>query len=149
MELFYDQSLRSAPHLAVFSSSKVGNFVVTTPLLRGLKAKYPDCTLDFFGSDITQDFEIHCPYIDWRFSLYSDRPDFLETLAAAIRQRRQQAGGYDLAINCDEFSEINLVVVTAIRPTYISGAGLSSDFGRKLDPQAPSPADDIERSRLE
>ena len=58
MELFCDQPLRKQPHIAVFSSSKVGNFVVITPLLRGLKAKYPDCTLDFFGSDITEDFEI-------------------------------------------------------------------------------------------
>ena len=136
MELFCDQPLRKQPHIAVFSSSKVGNFVVITPLLRGLKAKYPDCTLDFFGSDITEDFESHCPYIDWRFSLYSDRLEFLEELAANIRQRRQQAGDYDLAINCDEFSEINLVVVTAIRPQYISGAGLSADFGRKLDTKA-------------
>lgn len=138
MEIFADQPLGAKAHLAIFSSSKVGNFVAITPLLRGLKQKYPDFTLDFFGSEITADFEFHCPYIDWRFSLYSDRPDFLETLAAAVRQRQQQAGAYDLAINCDEFSEINLVMVTAIRPTYLAGAGLVPNFGRKLlDPQNP------------
>jgi len=138
MEIFADQPLRANAHLAIFSSSKVGNFVVVTPLLRGLKQKYPDCTLDFFGSEITVEFELHCPYIDWRFSLYSDRADFLDTLAAAVRQRQQQAGAYDLAINCDEFSEINLVMVTAIRPTYLAGAGLVPDFGRKLiDPKDP------------
>jgi ADP-heptose:LPS heptosyltransferase len=135
MERFANQLLRDLPHLAVFSSSKVGNFVVITPLLRGLKARYPGCTLDFFGSDITQDFEEHCPYIDWRFSLYSDRPDFLETLVQELAQRREQAGVYDLAINCDEFSEINLVMVTALRPTYLAGAGLTLDFGRKLPHQ--------------
>lgn len=132
MQIFSNQFLGVKPHLAVFSSSKVGNFVVTTPLLRGLKEKYPDCTIDFFGSEITQDFEIHCPYIDWRFSLYSHRPDFLEALALEVRQRREVAGDYDLAINCDAFSEVNLVMASAIRPTYIAGVALSRDFRDKV-----------------
>ena len=133
MEIFSNQPLRPNPHLAIFSSTKVGNFVVITPLLRGLKEKYPHCTLDFFGSEITQDFEAHCPHIDWRFSLYTNHPDFLENLATAVRQRREVAGPYDLAINCDEFSEINLVLITAIRPTYFAGGALSPDFRLKLD----------------
>jgi len=133
LEIFSDQTLRPKPHIAIFSSSKVGNFAIITPLLRGLKEKYPDCTLDFFGSEITKDFEIHSPYIDWRFSLYSKLPAFLEVFTEAVRERRQIAGSYDLAINCDEFSEINLVMVTALRPTYIAGAGLSTDFSKRLD----------------
>jgi heptosyltransferase-3 len=76
MQRFANQPLREHPHLAVFSSSKVGNFVVTIPLLRGLKEKYPGCVLDFFGSEITRDFELHCPYIDFSFPLYSRRPDY-------------------------------------------------------------------------
>ena len=134
LQIFVNQPLRPKPHIAIFSSYKVGNFVVTTPLLRGLKEKYPDCTLDFFGSEITKDFEIQSPYIDWRFSIYNDRPEFLADLAAAVEERRRTAGQYDLAINCDEFSEINLVMVTALRPTYIAGAGLSSDFRKRLEP---------------
>ena len=132
MESFCNQSLRSNPHIAVFSSTKVGNFVVLTPLLRGLKEKYPNCTIDFFGSEVTKDFEIHCPHIDWRFSLYTDRLDFLESLVQQSYQRRQAAGAYDLAINCDEYSEINLVMITALRPTYIAGTALSADFRHKL-----------------
>lgn len=134
MERFTNQPLRSGPHLAVFSSSKVGNFVVTIPLLRGLKEKYPDCALDFFGSDVTADFEQHCPYIDARFSLHTKRPDFLSALSTHVEQRIQLAGSYDLAINCDEFSELNLVAVTALRPQYLAGGGLTLDFRRKLDP---------------
>ncbi|MGD1919371.1 MAG: glycosyltransferase family 9 protein [Pleurocapsa sp.] len=132
MESFCNQPLRNNPHIAVFSSTKIGNFVVITPLLRGLKEKYPDCRIDFFGSEITKDFEIHCPYIDWRFSLYTDRLDFLESLVQQSYQRRQAAGVYDLAINCDEYSEINLVMMTALRPTYIAGTALSADFRHKL-----------------
>ncbi|NJK72704.1 MAG: glycosyltransferase family 9 protein, partial [Synechococcaceae cyanobacterium SM2_3_60] len=131
MERFRDQPLRSRAHIAVFSSSKVGNFVLTTPLLRGLKENILTVS-SIFGSDITADFERHSPYIDFRFSLYSKRPDFLEALTAAVVERRQVAGDYDLAINCDEFSELNLVAVTAIRPQYLAGAGLSPDFQRKF-----------------
>ncbi|MEN9220872.1 MAG: glycosyltransferase family 9 protein [Thermostichus sp. BF3_bins_97] len=134
MQRFADQPLGERPHIAVFSSTKVGNFVVTIPLLRGLKEKYPGCVLDFFGSEITHDFEIHCPYIDFSFPLYSRRPDYLEALTAAVRERVAQAGSYDLAVNCDEFSELNLVAVTALRPHYIAGAGLTLDFRRKLEP---------------
>ncbi|ELS01370.1 ADP-heptose:LPS heptosyltransferase [Xenococcus sp. PCC 7305] len=133
MEIFSNQSLRSNTHIAIFSSTKVGNFVVTTPLLRGLKEKYPNSIIDFFGSEITKDFEVQSSYVDWRFSLYTDSLNFLESLAQAVRQRREIAGDYDLAINCDEFSEINLVIVTAIRPKYIVGGALSPDFRIKLD----------------
>jgi ADP-heptose:LPS heptosyltransferase len=133
LQIFSNQPLGPKPHIAIFASNKVGNFVITTPLLRGLKEKYPDCTLDFFGSEITKDFEIRSPHIDWRFSLYNDSPAFLETLTEAIQERRQIAGAYDLAINCDEFSEINLVMVTALRPSYIVGAGLSADFRQRID----------------
>ena len=133
MEIFSNQPLPLAPHIAIFSSTKIGNFVIITPLLRGLKEKYPNCTIDFFGSEITKDFEIHSPNIDWRFSLYTDSPDFLENLSSSVRLRRKIAGDYDLAINCDEFSEINLVILTALRPKYVVGAALSQDFRLKIN----------------
>ncbi|MEM8676713.1 MAG: glycosyltransferase family 9 protein [Cyanobacteria bacterium P01_G01_bin.67] len=132
MKLFQNQTLKNNPHIAIFSSRKVGNFVVITPLLRGLKEKYHNCTIDFFGSEITKDFEVHCPYIDWRFSLYTDRTDFLESIVKQIGIRRQLHGTYDLAINCDEFSELNLVMITAIRPSYIAGTALSRDFSQRF-----------------
>ena len=133
MQLFSNQPLRSKPHIAILSSSKIGNFVVITPLLRGLKEKYPHSTIDFFGSEMTKDLEINCPYINWRFSLYDNDADFLINLAQAVKQRSEIAGSYDLAINCDEYSEINLVLITAIRPTYFVGGALSPDFRLKLD----------------
>jgi len=132
VERFADQPLPDRPHIAVFSSSKVGNFVVTTPLLRGLKEKYTGATLDFFGSDVTRDFEENCPYIDFRFSLYSDREDFLPALTATVEERVAAAGRYDLAINCDEFAELNVVAVTAINPRYIAGGALAPGFRSRM-----------------
>jgi ADP-heptose:LPS heptosyltransferase len=134
MERFTDQPLGSRPHLAVFGSDKVGNFVLTTPLLRGLKEKYPGATLDFFGGETTRELEVGCPYIDARFSLYGAREDYLGDLHAFVAARRAAAGDYDLAINCDEFSELNLVVVAAVAPRYLVGASLQPDFRRKLPP---------------
>lgn len=119
MQFFSDQPLRSSPHLAVFSSNKVGNFVVTTPLLRGLKQKYPGCTLDFFGSDITQDFEQHCSYIDWRYSLHGH--ENLETVSQQIEKRYKIAGAYDLVINCDNYNEINRLMIMETDSVYVAG----------------------------
>jgi ADP-heptose:LPS heptosyltransferase len=134
MERFTDQPLGARPHLAVFGSDKVGNFVLTTPLLRGLKEKYPGAVLDFFGGETTRDLEAGCPYIDARFSLYGERPEYLGELYAFVAAQRAIAGDYDLAINCDEFSELNLVVVAAVAPRYLVGASLQPDFRRKLPP---------------
>jgi heptosyltransferase-3 len=134
MERFTNQALGPRPHLAVFGSDKVGNFVLTTPLLRGLKEKYPTATLDFFGGETTRDLEAGCPYVDARFSLYGERPNYLADLHAFVAARRAVAGEYDLAINCDEFSELNLVVVAAVAPRYLVGASLAPDFRRKLPP---------------
>jgi ADP-heptose:LPS heptosyltransferase len=141
MERFDDQPLGPNPHIAVFSADKPGNFVVVTPLLRGLRRKYPGVVLDFFGGEITRAFEEQSPYIDARFSLYGGpEGDFLERLIDFVRERRAAAGPYALAINCDEFSELNVVVVTAIAPRYITGGALSSDFRRRL-PRRDDPYD--------
>lgn len=134
MQRFADQALGDQAHIAVFGSDKVGNFVVTTPLLRGLKEKYPGCTLDFFGGETTRDLEDRCPYIDARFALYGEREDYLAQLNGFIAARRNAAGPYALAINCDEFSELNLVVVAAVAPEYLVGASLQPDFRRKFAP---------------
>jgi ADP-heptose:LPS heptosyltransferase len=134
MQRFTNQPLAPRPHIAVFGSDKVGNFVLTTPLLRGLKEKYSGATLDFFGGATTRDLEDACPYIDARFSLYGEREDYLGALNAFVAERRSIAGDYELAINCDEFSELNLVVVAAVAPRYLVGASLQPDFRRKLPP---------------
>ena len=134
MERFVDQPLGERPHIAVFGSDKVGNFVITTPLLRGLKEKYSGCILDFFGGETTRDLEEHCSYIDARFALYGEREDYLGELNRFVHARREAAGAYELAINCDEFSELNLVVVAATAPRYLVGASLQPDFRRKMPP---------------
>ena len=84
--------------------------------------------LDFFGSDITADLEIHCPNVDARFALHSAANEQTQALTDFVEVRRETAGLYDLVINCDEFSEINLFVAAALRPRYVTGASLDVDL---------------------
>jgi hypothetical protein len=126
----------------VFGSDKVGNFVVTTPLLRGLKEKYLGCALDFFGGETTADLEAACPYVDARFSLYGARDDYLGDLHSFVAGRRNATRSYDLAINCDEFSVLNQVLVGIVAPRYLVGAALAPDM------RGPIPPGDDVRARL-
>ena len=76
MQRYNGKCLGSTPHIVVIGSCKVGNFVVTIPLLAELK-KYPEAIIDFWGSEVTRDFEEYlCRHkykeigksIDWRCS---------------------------------------------------------------------------------
>ena len=73
VQRYSGEALGERPRLVVLGSCKVGNFVKTTHLLRGLKERWPDATVDFLGSSVTADFETACPWIDWRLSW--DDPD--------------------------------------------------------------------------
>lgn len=152
---FTDQPLRPRPHIAVIGSDKVGNFVVTTPVLRGLKEKYPDCVLDFYGGDTTADLEEHTPTIDSRFSLYTNRPGYLAALANHVATRANDHGPVDLCVNCDGFSAVAQVAATLLEPVYAAGAVLRSDRRAALpfdsdDPRARLLADpDWNRDALE
>jgi ADP-heptose:LPS heptosyltransferase len=130
MQRFDDQPLRERPHLAVLFQDKLGGFVVTTPLLRGLKEKYPGATIDYFGGERTAELEAACPYIDRRYSLYGV-PDALRGLTSFLSEREAAAGAYDLAINLD-FNPLNAVVTTMIGPIYVVGRCFQSDGRREL-----------------
>ena len=85
MQRYAGESLGDAPRIVVLGSCKVGNFVVSTPLLRGLKERWPEATVDFIGSAVTA--TSNCPWIDWRYSWDSRTParvDLLQRLDNAI-----------------------------------------------------------------
>jgi ADP-heptose:LPS heptosyltransferase len=119
MEWFNDQSLRPQPHIAVLFYDAIGDFVVVTPLLRGLKEKYPQCVIDYFGGERTRTLEEACRYIDARFSVFGN-PSVWGDLPAFVEARRRAAGAYDLAINCDAHPVLG-VIAHSLQPTYIVG----------------------------
>lgn len=138
MERFDDQPLRPAPHLAVLFADKLGGFVCATPLLRGLKEKYPGATLDYFGGERTAELEAASPHVDVRYSLYG-QPGALRGLPAFLAGREQAAGPYDLAINLD-FNPLNAVVASMLEPRYVVGRCFEA-AGRRELPLGPSKLD--------
>lgn len=134
LERFTDQPLREQPHIAVLFYDAIGDFVVITPLLRGLREKYPGCTIDYFGGERTRELEEASSLIDARFSLFG-APDALRDLPGFVAARERVAGPYDLAINC-EFHPATALAVAALRPTYLVGSGYLPDLRRQLEPAA-------------
>jgi heptosyltransferase-3 len=141
VERFDDQPLGSHPHLAVLFQDKPGGFVVATPLLRGLKEKYPSAVLDYFGGTRTEELETSCPYIDARYSLYGST-EAIRSAGDFIRRREQEAGPYDLAINLDNNS-LNAVVTGALSPRFVVGRSFLPD-GRGELPPGRTPFDKIQ-----
>ncbi len=119
MERFTGQPLRVGPHLAVLFYDAIGDFVVATPLLRGLREKYPGCTIDYFGGERSRELEEASPLIDARFSVFGPA-DSLLALPAYVARRRLAAGPYDLAINLDDHAALALVAAT-LGARYVVG----------------------------
>jgi ADP-heptose:LPS heptosyltransferase len=131
IERYEGQELGPAPRIAVLGSSKLGNFIITTPLLRGLKERFPDATVDFYGSPVNRAFEERCPWIDWRTDIFPLVTDRLQRVADAARERAG-AGGYALAINCDGFNPYTTTLVTLLAPRYAAGNALAVNLGESL-----------------
>lgn len=130
MEWFNNQLLRPQPHIAVLFYDAIGDFVVVTPLLRGLKEKYPDCTLDYFSGERTRELEEASPYIDARFSVFGN-PNALQRLPYFLAERRHVAGDYDLVINCDAHPTLALVA-HLIQPRYVVGKCFRADLREEV-----------------
>lgn len=123
---FTDQSLRPEPHLAVVFYDSIGDFVVTTPLLRGLREKYPGCVVDYFGGERTRELEAASPLLDDRQSLFGTA-DGLRALPAYLADRVAAAGPYDLAVNCESHPVARLAV-SLIGPDYVVGPAFTPDL---------------------
>jgi len=130
LERFAGQELGERPHIAVLFADKVGGFVVATPLLRGLKERYSESTVDYFGGDRTAELEEACPYIDSRFSTLG-RGLPLRRAAAYIAEREERHGPYDLAINLD-FHPVNAALAATLDPRYVVGRAYTSDFRSEI-----------------
>ena len=132
MQRYAGESLGDAPRIVVLGSCKVGNFVVSTPLLRGLKERWPEATVDFIGSSVTADFESNCAWIDWRCSWDSRNASAGLDLLQTLEQRHSQYGPVDLAINLDGFNPVTQVLASWLRPQFIAGGSLTTDLRRTL-----------------
>ena len=106
MKRYSGESLPSDSHIVVLGSCKVGNFVVSTPVLRGLRKRFPTSIIGFIGSQVTVDFERALPEIDWRISWDDPSFDSSFTFYSFLSDQIRQFGGVDLAINLDGFNPV-------------------------------------------
>ena len=132
MHRYNGEPLGSAPHIVVLGSCKVGNFVVSTPVLRGLRARFPDSVIGFIGSEVTSDFERALPGVDWRCSW--DDPNTCSGLhlQQLLSDKRQRHGPVQLALNLDGFNPLTCSLVPWLEPVYVAGGSLTANRRRNL-----------------
>lgn len=133
------EDLGPRPHVAVLFRDQIGDFLVATPLMRGLRERYPDMVLDYFGGERTRELEEASRLVDARYSLYgaeAGAPQLLTFLDA----RREAAGPYTLAINL-ESDPAAAQAAGAIRPRFICGTWAHPETGLLTQP----PSDGIDR----
>jgi heptosyltransferase-3 len=116
----------------------IGDFVVATPLLRGLAEKYPGCVVDYFGGERTRELEAASPLVSSRFSLFG-WPGGLRPLPDYVAARVAVAGPYDLAINCEAHPAARLAL-QFLDPRYVIGPAYAPDLRTEL-PHPPSRVD--------
>ena len=137
MKRFGGENLGEKPNITILGSTKVGNFVITVPLLYGLRKKYPDAIIDFWGSEVTKDFEEELirgtpsnefqPTISWRASWDIVCENKLQYIADIAKTRPKP----DLLINCDGFNPFSQTLSSLLNPLYVAGGALRPD-GRDL-----------------
>ena len=134
MQRYDGRDLGASPHIAILGSCKLGNFIVTIPMLRILRDKYPGAVIDFWGSEITKDFELALcgknQPLDWRKS-WDKKYSEIKEIFNSFTDRTRRYSNYDLLINCDGFNPFTQALSCLFKPKYLAGAGLRED-GRSL-----------------
>ncbi len=124
------EDLGKRPHIAVLFYDAIGDFVVITPLLRGLHEKYPDVIIDYFSGERTRQLEEACPYIDSRCSVFGNSKG-PRGILDYINERESAKGRYDLAINCD-FNPILVMITSLLNARYVVGKCYSKDMRQEI-----------------
>ncbi len=136
---YQGQPLGPRPHVAVLFRDQIGDFVVATPLLRGLRERYPDLVLDYFGGERTRELEEASRLIDARYSLYGVA-NALGRLPAYSEDRGASVGPYALAVNL-ESDDTAARACGLLAPQFVVGAWIDP----ATDARVPPPTDGIDR----
>ena len=132
LQRYSGQDLGASPHIVVLGSCKVGNFVVSTPVLQGLRNRFPQAVIGFVGSEVTADFEAAHPVINWRLSW--DRPGMDAGLALmqGLSEVCSIHGPVALAVNLDGFNPVTTSLVPRLDPQFVAGGSLTANLRRRL-----------------
>jgi heptosyltransferase III len=113
--------------IAVVANDALGNYVVSTPLLKKLRQVHQPSALHYFSGTRTEEFWMEDAKIDWGWSLHGTDPHFT-VLSTFVENGDQQ---YDLIINLEDTPWAKtFTAVAAGYNTYVCGPCLGAD-GRK------------------
>ena len=132
MERYSGQALGELPHIVVLGSCKVGNFIVSIPVLNGLRARFPDSTIGFIGSELTADFEQALACVDWRISWDASIEMAGQRLVAQLSEQVARCGPVVLALNLDGFNPVTTSLVPWLNPRFVAGGSLTRNRRRQL-----------------
>lgn len=128
LQRYAGEHLGTRPHIVVLGSCKVGNFVVSTPVIRGLKRRFPDAVIGFIGSEVTAAFEAALAEIDWRASWDASGEQAGLDLLKTLSEQRDQHGTVTLAVNLDGFNPVTCTLVPWLAPLYVAGGSLKANL---------------------
>ena len=138
LQRYAGEPLGPTPHIVVLGSCKLGNFVVSTPVLTGLRRRFPDACIGFIGSCVTQDFEIAHPAIDWRVSWDDPASDAGLVLQQVLAEQQGKHGLVNLAVNLDGYNPVTCALAAWLRPKFVSGGSYANNL-RTMLPWGDSP----------
>lgn len=142
MQRYAGEDLGDSPHIVVLGSCKVGNFVVSTPVLHGLRARFPDAVIGFIGSEVTADFERELAPLNWRCSWDESQPGAGLGLQQHLSDQCQRHGAVALAVNLDGFNPVTCTLVPWLQPRFVAGGSLKTNL------RSPLPWGDEPRQRF-
>lgn len=128
MRRYKGETLRPAPRIAVVANDAIGNFVVGTPLLQMLRAKFQPAALDYYGGTRTWELIEASDLIDFEHPLHGAPPC---KTAEAIADRTQD-GVYDLVVNM-EWTSFAKVCTGMLAGTETFVCGPSIGLGGRAD----------------
>lgn len=139
--------LPASPRILVITLRRIGDVLLTTPLIRSLRRAWPDATIDVLVFHTTAGILAGNPDIN-RTTITPDRPGMLESLSQMARLWKK----YDLAISTQSGDRPTAFAVIAGRThagvIVTSGPKLGDALKRRLLHRTVPAADDIHRVEL-
>lgn len=121
MKRYLGESLSPEIRIAVLANDALGNYVVSTPLLSMLRARYPQATLHLYSGTRTEEFWTRDTRLNAGHALFGSPP---QETARTI----ERLGPYDLVVNMEWSAWAKAATAMASGPdTYVVGPALGPE----------------------